>query len=200
MTALLALPEQERPSQAGAAPVPHPRPRIVIERKSGWRLVDLQELWRYRELLFFFTWRDIKVRYKHTVLGAAWAVLQPFGIMLVLYVFLRRLAAPPDARESYPLFVFAGLLPWTFFANAVSTASQSVVGSQNLITKIYFPRLLIPMGAVGAHIVDFLIGFVMLLAMMCFYGAVPGWGIVWLPFITLGLLVAALGAGTMLAA
>lgn len=172
----------------------------VIEHKPGWRLIDVAELWRYRELLFFLTWRDIKVRYKHTMLGAAWAVLQPFGIMLVLYVFLRRLAAPPEARQSYPLFVFAGLLPWTFFANAISTASQSIVGSQNLITKIYFPRLIIPTAAVAGHLVDFVVGFVMLSAMMLYYGVVPGWNLLWLPIITGGLIIAALGVGTLLAA
>lgn len=175
-------------------------PLTVIERQPGWRVLDVGELWRYRELLYFLTWRDIKVRYKHTVLGAAWAVLQPFGIMLVMYAFLRRVAAPPTTRETYPLFVFAGLLPWTFFANAIGSASQSIVGSQSLITKIFFPRLLIPLGAVGAHFVDFIIGFGMLLGVMAFYGVMPGWGLLWVPLLTIGLMTASLGVGALLAA
>ena len=125
--------------------------RTVIEPKPGWQLVDLGELWRYRELLFFLTLRDIKVRYKQTVLGAAWALLQPLATMLVFSLFFRRAAADPSSPVPYSLFVLAGLVPWMFFSNAIATAGQSVVGSQNLVTKIYFPRLLIPMGAVGAR-------------------------------------------------
>lgn len=174
-------------------------PVTVIERRPGWRLIDVAELWRYRELLFFLTWRDVKVRYKHTALGAAWAVLQPFGIMLVLSLFLSRVAAPDD-RQFYPLFVYAGLLPWTFFANSIDSASQSIIGSQNLITKVYFPRLLIPLGAVGVHLVDFGIAFTTLLAMMAYYAIVPGWGLLWVPLITAGLMMAAVGAGTLLSA
>ena len=119
--------------------------------KPGWRLVDLGELWRYRELLFTLTLRDIKVRYKQTVLGAAWAVLQPLATMLVFSLFFGRVAANASSRVPYSLFVLAGLVPWIFFSNAIATAGQSVVGSQNLVTKIYFPRLLIPMSAVGAR-------------------------------------------------
>jgi lipopolysaccharide transport system permease protein len=174
-------------------------PVTIIERTPNWRLVDFHELWRYRELLFFLTWRDVKVRYKHTALGAAWAVLQPFGIMIVLSLFLSRVAAPND-REFYPLFVYAGLLPWTFFANAIDSASQSIIGSQNLVTKVYFPRLLIPLGAVGVHLVDLCVAFVTLLAMMVYYRVAPSWSLLWLPLITAGLMMAALGAGTLLSA
>src|SRR5439155_22127968 len=109
-------------------------PVTVIERRSGWHLVDLRELWRYRELLFFLTWRDIKVRYKQTVLGAAWAILQPFATMVVFSLFFGRMTQAVPSEWPYPLFVFAGLLPWTFFANAVGSAGQSVVGNQNLVT------------------------------------------------------------------
>jgi lipopolysaccharide transport system permease protein len=172
----------------------------VIERQPGWRLVDWRELWRYRELLFFLTWRDVKVKYKQTVLGAAWAVLQPFATMVVFSLFFGRVAQLPTGGVEYPLFVFAGLLPWTFFANAITSAGNSVVGSQNLITKVYFPRLIIPMGAVGAGLVDFAIAFGMLLALMLYFGTLPGWGLLLVPALTLGLIVAALGVGTLLAA
>ena len=123
-------------------------PVTVIERRPGWQLADLRELWGARELLLFLVWRDVKVRYKQTALGAAWAVLQPLATMLVFTVFLGRVAASPTGGGAYPLFVFAGLLPWTLFSNAISSASQSVVGSQNLVTKVYFPRLVIPLSAV----------------------------------------------------
>lgn len=174
-------------------------PVTVIEHAPGWRLVDFRELWRYRELLFFLTWRDVKVRYKHTALGAVWAVLQPFGIMIVLSLFLSRVAAPDD-RQFYPLFVYAGLLPWTFFANSIDSASQSIIGSQNLVTKVYFPRLLIPLGAVGVHLVDLGVAFVTLLGMALYYGVTPSWSLLWVPLITAGLMMAALGAGTLLSA
>jgi lipopolysaccharide transport system permease protein len=186
---------------AGAAAGPEvDLPVTVIERQPGWRLVDWRELWRYRELLFFLTWRDVKVKYKQTVLGAAWAVLQPFATMVVFSLFFGRVAQLPTGGVEYPLFVFAGLLPWTFFANAITSAGNSVVGSQNLITKVYFPRLIIPMGAVGAGLVDFAIAFGMLLALMLYFGTLPGWGLLLVPALTLGLIVAALGVGTLLAA
>jgi lipopolysaccharide transport system permease protein len=175
-------------------------PLTVIERRPGWRWLDLRELWRFRELLFFLTWRDIKVRYKQTVLGAAWAVLQPFATMVAFSLFFGRIAGADTMGVPYPLFVFAGLLPWMFFANALTSASQSVVGNERLVTKIYFPRLIIPMTAVGAGVVDFVIGFGMLLVLMPIYGASPNWNLLLLPVTAAGLLVAALGLGTLLSA
>jgi lipopolysaccharide transport system permease protein len=177
-------------------------PLTVIEPRPGWRWVNLAELWRYRELLYFLSWRDIKVRYRQTVLGAAWAVLQPLVTMLVFTLFLGRVAAkPPSASDvPYPLFVFAGILPWTLFAAAISAASQSVVGSQNLVTKVYFPRLLIPIGAVGACLVDFLVATGILFVMMAWYRVYPGWGVVLLPLLASGVVVASLGVGILLAA
>jgi lipopolysaccharide transport system permease protein len=172
----------------------------VIEPTSNWRLVDWGELWHYHELLYFLIWRDIRVRYKQTVLGAAWAILQPLATMVVFSMFLGRVAAASAPRWPYPLFVFAGLLPWTFLANAISTASQSIVGSQSLVTKVYFPRLMIPMGAIGAGLVDFLIAFVMLFVLMAYYGVAPGWGMLLAPLILVGLLIVALGVGVLLAA
>jgi lipopolysaccharide transport system permease protein len=175
-------------------------PLTVIERRRGWQVVDLRELWRYRELLFFLAWRDVKVRYKQTVLGAAWAVLQPLATMLVFSVFIGRMAGVADHIEHYSLFVFAGMLPWAFFQNALTSASNSIVGNQNLITKVYFPRVIIPMGAIGAGLVDFAVAFVMLVLMMLYYGVFPGWGIVLAPPILLLLVLASLGVGTLLSA
>jgi lipopolysaccharide transport system permease protein len=175
-------------------------PVTVIEPRPAWRFVDVAELWKYRELLAFLVWRDVKVRYKQTVLGAAWAVLQPLATMLVFTLFLGRVAALPSDEVPYPLFVFAGLLPWTLFASVVTSSSQSVVGNQNLVTKVYFPRMIIPASAAGVGLVDFGIAFVMLLAMMLGYGVAPGWGALLVPVLVLGLMVAALGVGTLLAA
>jgi lipopolysaccharide transport system permease protein len=192
-----------QPGAAEYAPAPAAReddlPVTVIGPGSPWRLVDVAELWAYRELLFFLVWRDVKVRYKQTALGAAWAVLQPLAAMLVFTLFLGRLGAA-SSDLPYPLFVFAGLLPWTFFAGAVTAASQSVVGNQGLVTKVYFPRLLIPVSAAGAPLVDFGITSVLLLGMMLAYGVVPGWGALLVPALVLGLVVAALGVGALLAA
>jgi lipopolysaccharide transport system permease protein len=195
----------EGPTEPAQAPdistqATHDLPTTVIERKPGSRFLDLGELWRYRELLFFLVWRDVKVRYKQTVLGAAWAVIQPFATMIVFSLFFGQMAGAPDSHVPYPLFVFAGLLPWFFFSNAIASAGQSVVGNQNLVTKIYFPRLLIPMGAVGAGVVDFLVALVVLAGMMVYYGVAPGWGVLLVPVVALGLMVAALGVGTLLSA
>ena len=172
----------------------------VFERKPGWRVIDLGELWRYRELLYFLTLRDIKVRYKQTILGAAWAILQPLATMLVFSLFFGRVAGDPSSTVPYSLFVLSGLVPWMFFSSAIAQAGQSVVASQNLVTKIYFPRLMIPMGAVAAGLVDFAISFVMLMVMMAWFGIVPGWSFALVPFLMLGLVIAALGVGTLLSA
>jgi homopolymeric O-antigen transport system permease protein len=172
----------------------------VLERKPGWQLLDLRELWRYRELLYFLTLRDIQIRYKQTILGAAWAILQPLATMLVFSLFFGRVAGNPSSNVPYPLFVLSGLVPWMFFSNAIATAGQSVVGNQNLVTKIYFPRLIIPMGAVGAGLVDLAISFVVLILMMLWYGMAPAWSLALVPFLTFGLVIAALGVGTLLSA
>jgi lipopolysaccharide transport system permease protein len=171
----------------------------VIEYRPGWQFVDVRQLWRYRELLFFLTWRDIKVRYKQTVLGAAWAILQPLATMVVFSIFFA-LAEMPSGGVPYPLFVLAGLLPWFFFANAISSASHSIISDQSLVTKVYFPRLLIPMGAVAATCVDFLIGFGLLLVVLPFYGILPGWGLLLVPLLAFGLVIAGLAIGTLLSA
>jgi len=185
------------PEPAGAMAEP---PVTVIQRRSGWHLFDPLELWQFRELLALLTWRDIQVRYKQTILGVAWAILQPLATMLVFSVFLGPIASKPAGDFPYPLFVLAGLVPWTFFANAISTAGQSVVTNRQLVTKVYFPRILIPIGSVGAGLVDLAIAFGILLFMMIAYGKVPGPSMLLTPLIVLGLLATALGAGILLSA
>lgn len=174
--------------------------RTIIVPPSGWQLINVQELWKFRELLGFLIWRDVKVRYKQTLLGAAWAVLQPTMMMVVFTVFFARMAKVPAGGIPYPLFVFAGLLPWTFFSTSIANAAASVVGSERLITKIYFPRLTIPFASVGAAVVDFCIAFGLLLVLMLWYRVMPGPGLLLAPVILLLLGLAAAGVGTMLAA
>jgi lipopolysaccharide transport system permease protein len=144
-------------------------PHIVIEPPHGWQALELGDLWKYRELLYFLTWRDIKVRYKQTVLGASWAILQPLLTMVVFSIIFGQLAKLPSEGIPYPIFTFTGLLPWQLFAFALTNSSNSLVGSQNLVSKIYFPRLVIPIASVLPGLVDFAISFVVLLAMMVFY-------------------------------
>jgi lipopolysaccharide transport system permease protein len=175
-------------------------PMTIVEAKPGWQVINFKELWRYRELLFFLTLRDIKVRYKQTVLGAAWAILQPLATMLVFSLFFGRVAGNPSSNVPYPLFVLTGLVPWMFFSNAIAQAGQSVVGNQNLVTKIYFPRLMIPMGAVAAGLVDLAVSFAMLVVLMLWFGIAPGLSFALVPFLTFSLLIAALGVGTLLSA
>jgi lipopolysaccharide transport system permease protein len=175
-------------------------PVTIIVPHRGWRVLGLVELWAHRELLGFLCWRDVKLRYKQTVLGAAWAVLQPLMTMIVFSIFFARLAHVSSAGLPYPLFAFAGLLPWTFFANAVAGAGQSVVGNERLITKVYFPRLIIPLSSVTAGLVDFAIACGMLGLLMAYYGVAPSLTLAIAPLMVLGLYLAAAGVGTMLAA
>jgi lipopolysaccharide transport system permease protein len=178
-----------------------PGPQVTrIRPAQGWQLINFGELWRYRELLYFLTWRDVKVRYKQTLLGAAWAILQPVLMMAIFTIFFSRMAGVPAGDLPYPLFAYAGLLPWTFFATAIASAGNSVVGSERLITKIYFPRLGVPFAAVGAAIVDFVIAFGLLIAMMAYYRVPPGPGMLLVPAIFAAIVLAALGVGTLLAA
>jgi lipopolysaccharide transport system permease protein len=172
----------------------------VIEPQSGWRLVDWNELWAYRELLYVLTMRDIKVRYKQTVLGFAWAIIQPFMMMVVFSVFFGRLANMPSDGFPYPIFVYAALLPWTFFANSISSSANSLVGSANLVSKVYFPRLIIPLSSVGSGLVDFAIAGGILLLLMVYYGV--GWtsNLFMVPILVIAAAFTALGVGTFLAA
>jgi lipopolysaccharide transport system permease protein len=175
-------------------------PVILIRPLRGWQLVDLDELWQSRELLLFLTWRDVMVRYKQTVLGAAWAILQPAMMMVVFTVFLGQMAHVDSGDFPYPVFVYAGLLPWTFFATAISNAGNSVVSSAQMVSKIYFPRLLIPLAAVAAAVVDFFIAFLLLAGLMLYYGIWPGWGILLVPLVLALAVIAAVGVGALLAA
>ncbi len=184
----------EERSNATELPVTHIRPT------SGLVSLKLGELWEYRELLFFLTWRDIKVRYKQTALGAAWAILQPLLTMLVFTIFFGRLAKIPSDNVPYPLFAYTALLPWQLFAYSMSQAGNSMVASQQLIKKIYFPRLVIPISAVLGGLVDFCLAFVVLIGMMFYYQVVPTQGILLLPFFILLALATALAVGLWLSA
>ena len=160
-----------------------------------------RDLWQYRELFRVLAWRDVAVRYKQTVIGAAWAVIRPFLTMVVFTVIFGKLAnLPSEGNAPYPILVFAGMLPWTFFSGALSAASNSIVGSAHLISKVYFPRLIVPMATVGVALVDFAINFMMLVALMIWYQFVPGWQIVLLPLFVALALLASLGPGLWLTA
>jgi lipopolysaccharide transport system permease protein len=172
--------------------------RLHIEPSPGWVSLQLRELWIYRELLYFLTWRDIKVRYKQTVLGAAWAIIQPFFTMVVFSLFFGKLAKISTGEIPYPIFSYAGLLPWTFFANALNQSSNSLVGSAHMITKVYFPRLIVPISSVLSGVVDFAIAFTVLIAMMIFYQVQPTLGVLFLPLFLLLALVTSLGVGLWL--
>lgn len=175
-------------------------PTLRIAPSKGWVSLKLNELWEYRELLHFLIWRDLKVRYKQTALGAAWAIIQPFFTMVVFSLFFGRLAKVPSDGIPYPIFSFAALVPWTFFANGLTQSSNSLVGSANLITKVYFPRLTIPIASVFSGVVDFVLAFVVLLAMMLYYGIMPTVNVLWLPLFLLLALIASLGVGLWLSA
>lgn len=173
---------------------------LRIAPSKGWVSLKLGELWEYRELLHFLVWRDLKVRYKQTALGAAWAIIQPFFTMVVFSLFFGRLAKVPSDNLPYPIFSFAALVPWTFFANGLTQSSNSLVGSANLITKVYFPRLAIPIASVLSGMVDFVLAFAVLLVMMLYYGIMPTLNVLWLPLFLLLALVASLGVGLWLSA
>jgi len=175
-------------------------PIIHIEPSQGWVSLKLAELWQYRELLYFLVWRDVKVRYKQTVLGAAWAIIQPFFTMVVFSLFFGRLAKIPSDGIPYPIFSYTALVPWTFFANGLTQAVTGLVSHANLIKKVYFPRLAIPIARVLAGIVDFALAFAVLLIMMLAYGIAPTPNILWLPLFLLLALATSLGVGLWLTA
>jgi lipopolysaccharide transport system permease protein len=189
-------------------PTPTPSPPAAdaaaivtrIRPSRGWVSLKLDELWEYRELLYFLVWRDVKVRYKQTVLGAAWAILQPFMTMVVFSLFFGKLGRIPSEGLPYPIFAFAALVPWTFFATGLGQGANSLVGSQNLIKKVYFPRLVIPIASVLSGVVDFALAFLVLLGMMLFYGIYPTLNLLWLPLLLLLALVTALGVSLWLSA
>jgi homopolymeric O-antigen transport system permease protein len=176
------------------------QPLVSIRANNKWVPVDLKSLWAYRELLYFLTWRDIKIRYKQTVLGIAWAIIQPLFTMLIFTLFFGKLAGVPSDGIPYPLFAYAGLLPWTFFSNAVTTSSNSLIGSANLITKVYFPRMIIPGASVAAGLVDFAIAFAILVVLMIYYRVSLTWNILMLPPLVVTTALLALGVGMLMSA
>ena len=177
--------ESPPPSQSGDAPV------TLIRARHRWFEVNLAELWEYRELLYFFIWRDLKIRYKQTVIGVAWAVIQPLFTMIVFSIFFGRLAGLPSDGIPYPIFYYTALLPWTYFANALAQASNVIVAHQQVITKVYFARVLLPISAVLSGLADFAVASVILVGMMVVYGIVPTWKVLWvLPLLLLAILTA----------
>lgn len=172
----------------------------VIEPTTGWRMLDIREIWVYRELFYVLTMRDIKIRYKQTVLGVAWAIIQPVTMMIVFSVIFGNMAKIPSQSFPYPIFVYAGLLPWLFFANSVTTSSLSLVGSAHLVSKVYFPRLIIPLSSVGVGLVDLVISSVVLLLMMLYYGVAWTANMLAIPLLLAGVIFTALGVGTLLSA
>ena len=175
-------------------------PVIVVKPSKGWISLNLDELWEYRELLYFLTWRNIKVRYKQTVLGAAWAIIQPFFTMVVFSLFFGKLAKVPSDGIPYPIFAYAALVPWMFFANGLNQSSDSLVGSADLIKKVYFPRLIVPISSIISGVIDFVLSFLVLVGMMLFYGIFPTANCIWLPFLLLLAFVTSLGVGLWLSA
>jgi lipopolysaccharide transport system permease protein len=177
----------------------HPRATVVIRPARGAFGRNVRELWPYRELAYFLVWRDVKVRYKQTVLGAAWAIIQPLLLMVVFSVFLGHFAKLPSNDLPYPIFSYAALVPWTLFASALAAASDSMVGNSNLVSKVYFPRLVLPIAGVLAPLVDFCIAFLMLGVLMVWYGVAPTRAVVVLPLLVVLALTTALGVGIWLA-
>ena len=172
----------------------------IIQPRPGWISINWSELFEARELLYFLVWRDVAVRYKQTVLGVAWAVLQPFFSMVVFTIIFGNFAKMPSDGHPYAVFVYAGLLPWMFFSTAVGGAAQSLVNQQSLLTKIYLPRVFVPTASIGGGLVDFGVSFLVFAGLMLFYGVTPGWGILALPLLVVLTVVAALGVGLTLAA
>jgi lipopolysaccharide transport system permease protein len=174
--------------------------KLIIRPRKGWAFPDLREVWEYRELVYFFAWRDVKVRYKQTVLGAGWAVIQPFFTMIVFTIFFGNLAKIPSEGVPYPIFSYAALVPWTYFGNALTQSSSSMVTNRQIITRVYFPRIIIPIGVMLSGLVDFSISFLVLLGMMVYYQIIPTVAIMFLPLLVLLSMATALGVGLWLSA
>ena len=181
-------------------PEPTPRPVVHIQSTKGMAPVSISELWAYREVIFYLTWREIKVRYKQTIFGASWAVMQPFLTMIIFTIIFGRVAKMPSDGIPYPIFSYAALLPWTFFANSVSKASNSLVGGGGMVKQIYFPRLAIPLSSTLSCAVDFLLAFSVLILMMIYYKTAPTLNVIWLPPLLLLAVVTALGVSLVLTA
>ena len=175
-------------------------PLVVIQPSSKWNLLNLKDIWAYRELLFFLAWRDVKVRYKQTVLGVAWAILQPLFMMIIFTIFFGRLAGVETNGIPYPIFALAALVPWTFFSNTITASGNSLVGSAHLITKVYFPRLIVPAAAMTAGLVDFVLAFMLLVVMMIYYRIPLTVQVFFIPVLVLLTALFGLGVGTWMSA
>jgi homopolymeric O-antigen transport system permease protein len=175
-------------------------PHIKIRTDSSWHLIDFRDLWAHRELFYFLVWRDLKVRYKQTVLGALWVILQPLLMTLIFVVFLGFVVRVPSENIPYPLFLYSALLAWTFFSNAVASSSFSLVGNASMITKVYFPRVIVPLASVTVRLADFLIASVILFALIAYYRISPGWNLLLAPLLVAHLTILATGIGLFLAA
>jgi len=194
MAAVTKIKSNDNPAFAKSASI------LRIEPSKGWVSLQLKEIWNYRELLYFLIWRDVKVRYKQTALGAAWAIIQPFCTMVVFSLFFGKLANMASDGVPYPIFSYAALVPWTFFASGLAQSSNSLVSSSNLIRKVYFPRLIIPISTALSEIVDFTLAFLVLIGMMFYYDIIPTWNTLWLPLFLLLALSTSLGVGLWLSA
>lgn len=175
-------------------------PLIKIRPSRPWSLIDFRELWAHRELFVFLVWRDLKVRYKQTILGAMWVILQPLLMTVIFMIFLGMIVRVPTPNVPYPLFLYGALLPWTFFSNAVASSSYSLVASAHVITKVYFPRVLVPAATVAVRLSDFLIAFIILVGLIVYYGIQPGWSVLLLPLLVAHLTVLAMAVGMSLSA
>jgi len=175
-------------------------PTILITPPKKWVLIDFKELWDYRELLYIFTWRDVKVRYKQTALGAAWAIIQPLFTMVVFSIFFGGLAQIPSEGIPYPLFSLAALLPWTLFAEGLTRSTMSMITNQNIMTKVYFPRLIMPFSGILSPLVDFVVAFSILILMMVYYGFAPTLNVVFLPLFIIFAVITSLSVGLWLSA
>jgi lipopolysaccharide transport system permease protein len=180
--------------------VPAQKDVVVIQPVKGLVALNLKDIWKYRELVYFLTWRDLKVRYKQSVLGVLWAILQPFLNMVILTIFFGNLAKIPSDGLPYPIFSYTATVPWAFFAAALGVSARSMLTSGHMVSKIYFPRMIVPLSSVLANVVDFLIAFVILIAMLFYYRVTPTINIVWLPFFLLLAMITALGVGLWLSA
>jgi homopolymeric O-antigen transport system permease protein len=203
----MSFPERTPPASLVDPPCVLPRNAIahapavtMIRPSTGWVSLQLRELWEYRELMYFLTWRDVKVRYKQTALGGAWAIIQPLLAMIVFSLFFGRLAGLPSDGVPYPIFSLVALVPWTFVANGLTQSSNSLVLNERIITKVYFPRLAVPIATILAGVVDFALAFLVLLGMMAYYGIALTWSALWIPLLLLLALATALGMGLWLAA
>jgi lipopolysaccharide transport system permease protein len=192
------LDEKEAPARPQAETASR-EPTFVLAPSRGWNALEFASLWQYRELLYFLVWRNVKVRYKQTALGILWAVLQPFMTMVVFTIFFGKLGQFPSDGVPYPIFAYTALLPWQLFAGSLVASGNSLVGNQQLITKVYFPRLIVPLSAVFVGLIDFGLSFIILLGMMAYYGIYPTAAVLLLPFFVLLAVATALAVGLWLA-